>query len=108
MLKRTNRKPAPQYSSLCINENHMKKRSDKNSATSAVAGFVGVIDDAILPPAGVELRGGKGHLIWNQFTGAFAKEDWRDRDIILLAKIVKMEADICVAQVEQDAAGIIV
>jgi len=34
----------------------MKKRSDKNSATSAVAGFAGVIDDAILPPAGVELR----------------------------------------------------
>jgi hypothetical protein len=34
----------------------MKNQSDKNSATSAVAGFAGVIDDAILPPAGVELR----------------------------------------------------
>ena len=45
-----------------------KKRSDKNSATSAVAGFAGVIDDAILPPAGVELRSEKEHLIWNQFT----------------------------------------
>ena len=31
----------------------MKKRSDKNSASAAVAGFAGVIDDAILPPAGV-------------------------------------------------------
>ena len=57
----------------------MKKRSDKNSATSAVAGFTGVIDDAILPPAGVELRSDKEHLIWNQFTRARSKEDWRDR-----------------------------
>ena len=30
----------------------MKKRTDKNSATAAVAGFSGVIDDAVLPPAG--------------------------------------------------------
>ena len=48
----------------------MKNQSDKNSATSVVAGFVGVIDDAILPPAGVELRSDKEHLIWNQFTRA--------------------------------------
>jgi len=48
----------------------MKKRSDKNSATSAVAGFAGVIDNAILPPAGVELRSDKEHLIWSQFTRA--------------------------------------
>ena len=34
----------------------MKKRSDKNSATSAVAGFVGAINDRIPLPAGVELR----------------------------------------------------
>ena len=31
----------------------MKNRSDKNSATSAVTGFVGVIDDGIPLPAGV-------------------------------------------------------
>ena len=48
----------------------MKKRSDKNSATTAVAGFAGVIDDAILPLACVELRNDKEHLIWNQFTRA--------------------------------------
>ena len=34
----------------------MKKRSDKNSATSAVVGFVGAINDRIPLPAGVELR----------------------------------------------------
>ena len=48
----------------------MKKRSDKNRATYAVAGFAGVIDDAIIPSSGVELRGEKKHLIWNQFTRA--------------------------------------
>ncbi len=51
----------------------MKKRSDKNSATSAVAGFFGGINDATLPPAGVELRSDKEQLIWNQFTRARAK-----------------------------------
>ena len=86
----------------------MRKRSDKNSATSAVAGFSGIIDDAILPPAGVELRSEKEHLIWNHFTRTRAKKDWRDMDLILLAKIVKMEADIRAAQVELDAAGMIV
>ena len=86
----------------------MKKRSDNNSKTSAVAGFAGAIDDAILPPAGVELRSEKEHLIWSQFTRARAKEDWRDMDLILLAKIVKMEADIRKAQIELDAVGMMV
>ena len=86
----------------------MKKRTDKNSATAAVTGFAGVTDDTILPPAGVELRSEKEHLIWSQFTRARAKSDWRDMDLILLAKIVRMEADIRAAQVEMDAVGMMV
>lgn len=86
----------------------MKKRSDKNSASAAVAGFAGVIDDAILPPAGVQLRSDKEHLIWNQFIRARAKSDQRYMDLILLAKIVKMEADIRAAQVELDTDGMMV
>ena len=39
---------------------------------------------------------------------ARAKEDWRDMDLILLAKIVKMEADIRAAQVELYAASMMV
>ena len=39
---------------------------------------------------------------------ACAKEDWRDIDLILLAKIVKMEADIRAAQVELDAVGMMI
>ena len=68
--KLTNLTPAPHTIVSSFREIHMKKRSDKNSATCAVAGFAGVIDDAILPPAGVELRSDKEHLIWNQFTRA--------------------------------------
>ena len=41
-------------------------------------------------------------------TRARAKSDWRDMDCILLAKIVKMEADIHAAQVELDAVGMMV
>ena len=41
----------------------MKKRSDKNSATSAVAGIAGVTYEVILSPAGVELHSDKEHLI---------------------------------------------
>ena len=56
----------------------------------------------------MELRSDKEHLIWNQFKRARAKEDWRDMDLILLAKIVKMKADIRTAQVELDAVGMMV
>ena len=37
-----------------------------------------------------------------------AKGNWRDMDLILLAKIVKMEADIRAAQVELDAVGMMI
>jgi len=86
----------------------MKKRSDKNSATSALAGFVGAINDRIALSAGLELRSKAELIIWHQFTRACVRSDWRDMDLILLAKIVKMEADIRTAQIELDATGMMV
>jgi hypothetical protein len=86
----------------------MKKRSDKNSATSAVAGFVAAINDRIPLPAAVELRSEAELIIWHQFTHARARSDWRDMDLILLTKIVKMEAEIRAAQIELDAMGMMV
>ena len=86
----------------------MKKRSDKNSGTSAVAGFVGAINDRIPFPAEFELRSEAELIIWHQFTRARARSDWRDMDLILLAKIVKMEADIRAAQIELDAMGMMI
>ena len=70
-----------------------KKRSDKNSVTAALGGFQGAIESVPLPQ-GVELRSDAEHVIWDQFTRARAREDWRDMDLLLLAKVVRMEADI--------------
>ena len=61
-------KLAPASNFFAFMENHTKKRSDKNNATFAMGGFAGVIDEAILQPIGVELRGDNEHLIWSQFT----------------------------------------
>ena len=71
----------------------MKRRSDKNSVTAAVEGFQGAIQSVPLPD-GVELRSDEELVIWEQFTRARAREDWRDMDLLLLAKVVRMEADI--------------
>ena len=68
-----------------------KKRSD--SITAALGGFKGAMDSVPLPQ-GVELRSDEEVVIWDQFTRARAREDWRDMDLLLLAKVVRMEADI--------------
>lgn len=84
-----------------------KKRSDRNSTTSAVQGFAGAMEDVPLPE-GVELRGDDEMIIWRQFTRARAREDWRDMDLILLTKIVKMESDIRKHQDTLDRSGVII
>jgi hypothetical protein len=84
-----------------------KKRSDKNSTTSIVAGFAGAMADIPLP-AGVELRSDEEQVLWDQFTRARAKEDWRDLDLILLSKVVRMEADIRAHQQTLDRSGVII
>ena len=61
--------------------------------TAALGGFQGAIESVPLPQ-GVELRSDEEHVIWDQFTRARAREDWRDMDLLLLAKVVRMEADI--------------
>ena len=69
----------------------MKSRPDKNSTTAAVAGFQGPMDSVPLPE-GVLLRSDEEHVIWCQFARARAREDWRDMDLLLLAKVVRLEA----------------
>ena len=84
-----------------------KRRSDKNSVTSALGGFKGAMDSVPLPQ-GVELRSDKEVVIWDQFTRARAREDWRDMDLLLLAKVVRMEADIRSYQAQVEQQGSIV
>ncbi len=83
----------------------MKKRTDKSAR---LLGFVGVIIDRIPLPSGVELSTEAELIIWHQFTRARARSDWRDMDLILLTKIVKMGADIRTAQIELEAMGMMV
>ena len=84
-----------------------KKRSDKNSVTAALGGFKGAIESVPLPQ-GVELRSDEEMVIWGQFTRARAREDWRDMDLLLLAKVVRMEADIRQHQAAVEAQGVII
>ena len=83
----------------------MKTRSDKNSVTAAIGSFKGAIA-AVPMPEGVELRTDDERIIWDQFTRARAREDWRDMDLLLLAKIVRMEADIRRYQHTLDVEGV--
>jgi len=84
-----------------------KKRSDKNSVTGAVEGFQGSVESVPIPE-GVQLRSDEEVVIWEQFTRARAREDWRDMDLLLLAKVVKMEADIRQHQETLDRSGVLI
>lgn len=84
-----------------------KTRSDSNSVTAAVAGFNGAIASVPLPE-GVVLRSEEEGMIWEQFTRARAREDWRDMDLLLLAKVVRLEADIRSHQEVLDRSGVLI
>jgi hypothetical protein len=85
----------------------MKQRSDKNSTTAAIDGFQGAIQSVPVPD-GIELRSDEEMVIWEQFTRARAREDWRDMDLLLLAKVVRMEADIRKHQEMLDRTGVLI
>jgi len=84
-----------------------KKRSDKNSVTAALGGFKGAME-SVPPPEGVQLRSDEEEVIWDQFTRARAREDWRDMDLLLLAKVVRMEADIRKHHEMLDRTGVLI
>ena len=84
-----------------------KLRSDKNSVTAAVENFSGSMSSVPLPE-GIELRSDLELIIWDQFSRARAREDWRDMDLLLLAKVVRMEADIRRHQETLDRSGVLI
>ena len=84
-----------------------KRRSDKNSTTAVVEGFQAATANVPLPQ-GVILRSDEELIIWDQFTRARAPEDWRDMDLLLLAKVVRMEADIRQHQETLDKTGVLI
>jgi hypothetical protein len=81
------------------------RRTKSNSVTAAVQGFTGALNGVDVPQ-GVELRSDAERVIWGQFTRARAREDWRDMDLLLLAKVVRMEADLREYRDRLDVEGI--
>lgn len=69
------------------------------------ASLAGSVSDDVPLPEGVILRSEDEMIIWRQFTRARAAGDWRDFDLILLADIVRLEADKRKYQLEVDASG---
>lgn len=80
------------------------QRLGRNSAISLVASIGGVSDDVPLPN-GVILRSDEEMVIWKQLTSTRARSDWRDFDLLLVAKMVRAEADIREYQQTLDKAG---
>ncbi len=72
----------------------------------ALAG--GALTERIPLPDGVILRDEAEMIIWGQFTRARARHDWRDFDLLLVAKAVRVEADIRKHQEMLDKTGAII
>ena len=52
------------------------------------------LPEVIPLPAGVILRSEAETVIWGQFTRARTRDGWRDFDLLIVAKAVRLEADI--------------
>ena len=74
----------------------------------AVVALAGSISDQIPLPDGVILRDESEMVIWKQFTHARARDGWRDFDLLIVAKAVRLESDIRRYQQALDEQGAIV
>ncbi|MBK5203914.1 MAG: hypothetical protein JJD98_00445 [Polaromonas sp.] len=70
-----------------------KQQLGRNSAANVVK-LVSEMAEQVALPAGVILRNDAEMVIWKQFTHARAREGWRDFDLLIVAKAVRLEADI--------------
>ena len=77
------------------------QRLGRNSAIS----LVGAVTDETPVPEGVILRDDSEMVIWRQFTRTRASRDWRDFDLLLIAKAVRAESDIRRHQLILDKSG---
>ena len=69
-----------------------KQQLGRNSAANVVR-LVSEMSDQVALPAGVILRDEAEMVIWQQFTRARARDGWRDFDLLIVAKAVRLEAD---------------
>ena len=85
-------------------------RTKSLSSDSAlnVVHLAATISEKIPLPDGVILRGEDEMVIWQQFTHARAREGWRDFDLLIVAKAVRLEADIRKYQMQLDRSGAVI
>ena len=84
-----------------------KQQLGRNSAANVVR-LVSELSEQVGLPAGVILRNDAEMVIWKQFTHARAREGWRDFDLLIVAKAVRLETDIRKYQQTLDSEGAIV
>lgn len=83
------------------------KALSKDSHSNAVK-LVAELSEQIALPSGVILRDEAEIVIWQQFTHARAREGWRDFDLLIVAKAVRLEADIRKYQQTLDGEGAVI
>ena len=83
------------------------KALSKDSHANVVK-LVSELSEQIALPAGVILRDAAELVIWKQFTHARARDGWRDFDLLIVAKAVRLEADIRRYQQTLDGEGAVV
>lgn len=81
------------------------QRLGRNSSAALVSLAAQAVSDEIPLPQGVILRSDDEMVIWRQFTRVRARDDWRDFDLLLVAKAVRIEADIRKHQMTLDGMG---
>lgn len=85
-----------------------KKRALSRTGATNVVKLVSELSDRVPLPSGVVLRNDAEMLIWDQFTRARARDAWRDFDLLIVAKAVRLEADIRKYQTALDKSSPIV
>ena len=83
------------------------KALSRDSHLNVVA-LASTISEKIPLPDGVILRGEDEMVIWQPFTHARAREGWRDFDLLIVAKAVRLEADIRKYQMQLDRSGAVI
>ena len=83
------------------------QRPGKNSIHQ-VAKLASELSEQVALPEGVSLRDDAEMVIWGQFTRARTREGWRDFDLLIVAKSVRLEADIRKYQGLLDRSGPII
>jgi len=81
-----------------------KKRSD--SISDDVKSFAQA-GDTVQLPVGITLDDEVERIVWSQMTATRSKDSWREFDLLLLSKIVKIEARLRKHQLQLDIEGVV-